>query len=115
MNKKQLKEKKYNKNYIKLTEKQKKLKKKSKKGKNIIKIIINIIIFILFLFLLLLIALFMIRKKNKKKTSIYEINSKIEQLKILTNNDKNLYDGAKKCLERNPDEQLCFYQFLCPK
>ena len=57
----------------------------------------------------------MIRKKNKKKTSIYEINSKIEQLKILTNNDKNLYDGAKKCLERNPDEQLCFYQFLCPK
>ena len=57
----------------------------------------------------------MIRKKNKKKASTYEINSKIEQLKILTNNDKNLYDGAKKCLERNPDEQLCFYQFLCPK
>ena len=40
---------------------------------------------------------------------------KIKKLKNLTNNDKALYKGAKKCLEKDPDEQLCIYQFICPK
>ena len=33
----------------------------------------------------------------------------------MTLNDKALYEGAKICLEKNPDEELCIYQFLCPK
>ena len=36
-------------------------------------------------------------------------------LKLMTYNNKALYEGAKKCLEKNPDEELCLYQFLCPK
>ena len=36
-------------------------------------------------------------------------------MKYLTNNDKTFYEGAKNCLEKDPDEQLCIYQFLCPK
>ena len=33
----------------------------------------------------------------------------------MTLNDKALYEVAKICLEKNPDEELCIYQFLCPK
>ena len=33
----------------------------------------------------------------------------------MTNNNKTQYEGAKNCLEKNPDKELCFYQFLCPK
>ena len=33
----------------------------------------------------------------------------------MTLNDKALYEGAKVCLEKNPDEELCIYQFLFPK
>ena len=36
-------------------------------------------------------------------------------MKFLTNNEKDLYEGALKCLEKDPDEQLCIYQFICPK
>ena len=36
-------------------------------------------------------------------------------LKLMTYNNKALYEGAEKCLEKNPDEELCLYQFLCPK
>ena len=33
----------------------------------------------------------------------------------MTNYNKTLYEGAEKCLENSSDEQLCLYQFLCPK
>ena len=36
-------------------------------------------------------------------------------MKFLTNNEKDLYEVALKCLEKDPDEQLCIYQFICPK
>ena len=36
-------------------------------------------------------------------------------MKQLTNNEQAAYEGAQKCLEKDPDEQLCLYQFFCPK
>ena len=55
------------------------------------------------------------RKKKKISYDKGEIKSKIEQLKILTNNNQTLIAGPKKCLMNNPDEEKCIYQFLCPK
>jgi len=55
---------------------------------------------------------------RKKKIISYNkggIQSKIQQLKILANNNKTLIAGPKKCLMNNPDEEKCIYQFLCPK
>ena len=60
-------------------------------------------------------AFYIIKRRNRKKFKIKKTKSNIEQLKLLTNNDKNLYEGAEKCLLNNPDEELCIYQFLCPK
>ena len=60
-------------------------------------------------------SFFIIRKKHIKKNKIKKRNSNIEKLKLLTNNDKTLYEGAEKCLVNNPDEEKCIYQFLCPK
>ena len=47
--------------------------------------------------------------KIKKKLST------IDKLKLLTYNDISEYEGAKNCLENNPDQQMCIYQFICPK
>ena len=33
----------------------------------------------------------------------------------LTNNQKNLTERIERCLVNDPDEEKCFYQFLCPK
>ena len=33
----------------------------------------------------------------------------------MTYNNKESYEGTEKCLVKNPDEELCLYQFLCPK
>ena len=58
----------------------------------------------------------MIKKVNSSSsTEIKNIEDKIKIFKYLTNNDKTFYEGAKNCLEKDPDEQLCIYQFLCPK
>ena len=118
MNEKKFIRKRNYKNYIKILNKGKRFQKKSKPKKNTIKKIICFIIFILYIIFMISLAFFIIRKKRIKKIKIMKImqkNSKIEQLKLLTNNDKNLYQGAEKCLEKNPDEELCIYQFLCPK
>jgi len=42
-------------------------------------------------------------------------NSFITYLKSLTNKDLFLYKGVKNCLFKDPDKELCIYQFLCPK
>ena len=55
----------------------------------------------------------MLPLKNIKSSHL--IFSKIDLLKLITNNNKKLYDGAKKCLIKNSHEEFCLYQFLCPK
>ena len=47
------------------------------------------------------------------KNKSYESN--VELLRIMTYNNKDSYEGTEKCLVKNPDEELCLYQFLCPK
>ena len=54
-------------------------------------------------------------KNNSKKYKDLHIFSSIELLRLMTLNDKELYEGTEKCLLNNPDEELCIYQFLCPK
>ena len=54
-------------------------------------------------------------KNNKALYEGDELKSKIEELKMLTNNNKTKYERIEKCLMKNPDEELCIYQFLCPK
>ena len=112
MRKKFIRKRKY-KNYIKIVDKKKKYyKKNSVFSKKIIKLIIYLTI--LFLVFLAKTKIFF-RKKKKISYDKGEIKSKIEQLKILTNNNQTLIAGPKKCLMNNPDEEKCIYQFLCPK
>ena len=33
----------------------------------------------------------------------------------MTNNRRQLYQGAEKCLMKYPDDEFCLYHFLCPK
>lgn len=99
-----------NKNYIKLKNKNYYFENKLKTQltRNINKII-NFIIFILYTIFIIFIACYI----SKKKKSLNKSN--IELLKIITNNNRTLYEGAEKCLMKNTDEDLCLYQFLCPK
>ena len=55
------------------------------------------------------------KANSSRETKINNIEKKLTELKSLTNNDKTLYEGAQNCLEKDPDEQLCLYQFICPK
>jgi hypothetical protein len=112
MRKKFIRKRKY-KNYIKIVDKKKKYyKKNSVFSKKIIKLIIYLTI--LFLAFLAKTKIFF-RKKKKISYDKGEIKSKIEQLKILTNNNQTLIERAKKCLINDLDEEKCIYQFLCPK
>ena len=82
------------------------------------RIICYSLIIILYTIFVICLAFIIIRKRNSSreerlKTKNKEI--KIELLKHLTNNNKTLYEGAQKCIEKDPDKQLCLYQFICPK
>ena len=89
-----------------------------KTSSNVKKKIFKIIYFIIFLFYTIFVAYigsFIFRKKTTNDSESKNTYSNIELLKLMTLNDKALYEGAKICLEKNPDEELCIYQFLCPK
>jgi hypothetical protein len=79
-------------------------------------IIICFLIFILYTILIIYVSSL---ANNKKITIIYNQNpdslSNLELLRLFTLNDKKLYEGAETCLIKNPDEEMCIYQFLCPK
>ena len=79
--------------------------------------LIYFLIFIIYTFFVAYIVSFIIGKKvsNISKNKGLKTYSNLELLKLMTLNDKSLYEGAKICLEKNPDEELCLYQFLCPK
>ena len=69
--------------------------------------------------MIICITSFINRKNNSSnketKNNNNNIEAKIAKLKYLTNDNKTLYEGAQKCIEKDPDEQLCLYQFICPK
>ena len=79
-------------------------------------IIICFLIFILYTILIIYVSYL---ANNKKITIIHNQNSdslsNLELLRLFTLNDKKLYEGAETCLIKNPDEEMCIYQFLCPK
>ena len=60
-----------------------------------------------------------INEKNifKSNNSIYkkEIYSKLEILKLITNNNYLKYKGAEKCLLHNQDNEFCIYYYIYPK
>ena len=99
-------------NSININYKENVSKKNSKNLNDKVKIIL---IFVIFIIYSIVNIIFLLKKKhisNFKK----ELNRKnINLLKVMTNYNKALYEGAEKCLENNPDKQLCLYQFLCPK
>ena len=43
------------------------------------------------------------------------VEEKIKMLKIITNNNKYLYEGAERCLLNDPDSQYCIYHLIAPK
>ena len=90
-------------------------KAKIQKESSIINIITKIIFYFVIIFLYTIFIIFIVSKRNKAKKAQTSNISEIELLKMMTNNNKTLYEGAEICLEKNPDEELCFYQFLCPK
>ena len=101
-------------NYIKLTNKDNLFS-----NKPYIKIYSFIIFFsILFYSFIVCYIVYYITKKNISRNindmQLYNY-SKIDILKLLTNNDKSLYEGAKNCLEKNPAKEFCLYHFFCPK
>ena len=104
------------KRYKKIPKEEKSFNYKRKGSKNKRKIICFSFVLILYTLIVIYITSFMIKKGNSSwSTEIKNIENKIKILKYLTNNDKTFYEGAKNCLEKDPDEQLCIYQFLCPK
>ena len=96
-------------NYIKINDKEYIFEKTNKNIKNKINKIIIFITFILYTIFIIFIAIYIVKKKNLPN------KSNIELLKIITNNIKSLYEDTEKCLMKNPDGELCLYQFLCPK
>jgi hypothetical protein len=76
------------------------------------KLIFLFIFFILYtIFLLYIFSLKTINISNKNIQNF----SNIELLKLLTNNNQALYNGVENCLGKNPDDELCIYQYICPK
>ena len=104
------------KQYKKIPREEKNFNYKKVGSKNKRKIICYSFILLLYTFMIVCITSFINKKGNSSGSIKTEnIETKIEKLKYLTNNDKTSYEGAKKCLEKDPDEQLCIYQFICPK
>ena len=70
---------------------------------------------ILYTIFIIYITSSIVEKKYLSKLSNKKIDSKLDILKSLTYNDKKLYEGPKNCLEKNQNDILCVYQFICPK
>ena len=51
--------------------------------------------------------------KNESKK--FKKFSDKELLQLLTYNNPSLYNGIERCLGNNSDEEMCFYQYICPK
>jgi hypothetical protein len=77
----------------------------------------SIIIQIIFIYynIYIYISFYIFRVRIAKESNNEQKYSTIDKLKFLTYNEKSDYEGAKNCLENNPDKQMCIYQFLCPK
>ena len=85
-------------------------------SKNIYKrrFLYNFFKFSLFVFYTIFIVSISFSIFTQKESIKYKINqnfSNVQKLKLLTYNIKSDYEGAKNCLEKNPDNQLCIYQF----
>ena len=106
-----------NKQYKKIPKEEKSFNYKRVVSKNKSKIICYSFILLLYTFMIICITSFICLTYfvNKKGNLSETIETKIKILKYLTNNDKAFYEGVKNCLEKDPDEQLCLYQFICPK
>ena len=92
-------------------------KSKGKKKKTIYYILFNISIIILFIIFIIYTGYYIIIKiiiKNNIIKKTYKLNS-IDFLKLMTNNNKVEYEGAKNCLEKKNNTELCLYQFFTPK
>ena len=76
------------------------------------KLIYLFVFFVFYTIFLIYLLSFRAKKIDNKKSQTF---SDIELLKLLTNNNPNLYSGVEKCLGKNPDEEMCIYQYLCPK
>ena len=76
------------------------------------KLIYLFLFLVFFTILLIFIFSFKERKININKN---ESLSDIELLKMLTNNNPDLYSGFERCLGKDPDEEMCIYKYICPK
>ena len=104
---------KQNNDLIRLIEKKKLLKNSN--NNRCISIFIKFISFSLYSIFIIYVSFNIFSQKGSKKFKIKKKLSTIDKLKLLTYNDKSEYEGAKNCLENNPDQQMCIYQFICPK
>ena len=107
--------------YLKLDEKDKiihnYMKRLSHDKRNKIFLLIFLIIFIFFKTSIInILSTFICKKENSKCiNNIKNEPNIISKLKMLLNETNSLYNCVEKCLTRDPDEELCIYQFLCPK
>ena len=118
-----------NKKYIKILNDEKTFYRKKTNPK---KIIMNLLFLIIYTIIVVNIVTFFNNRKykpNKINNKNYSHNSNLinnveyskldtnidANLKFMTNNDYDLYQKVKNCLEKNPDELMCIYHLLCPK
>ena len=74
-----------------------------------------IYLFFFFTFYTIFQIFFLSNKETKIDSKNLNKFSDIELLKLLTNNNPNIYKGIERCLGKNPDEEMCIYPYICPK
>ena len=102
--------------YIEIVEDEKYFTKKKPVTKNNDKKLNHTFIIILYTIFIISITSFINHKINSSNfEKLFKIKIKLEKLKFFTNTDKALYERVENCLIKDPDVELCIYQFICPK
>ena len=80
-----------------------------------LKKIISLVFYFIILILFIITILYMRHMRHYLIKKYKECKTYSEKLKIMTNYDELKYEGIKKCLFNQTDEDMCIYRFLCPK
>jgi len=74
-----------------------------------------IYLFFFLTFYTMILIYFLSNKTIKNDSQKFKKFSDIELLKLLTYNNPSIYNGIERCLRNNSDDEMCFYQYICPK
>ena len=72
-------------------------------------------LFIFFLFYTIFLIYIITFKSTRKASNKMYTFSAIELLRLLTNNNPDVYIGIEDCLRNDQDEKMCIYKYINPK